>query len=107
MGKERILVGEQTIQTAIERVVLREAFSHAQEIGQRRGPEPVPVQPPFAAGREQAVEREHAQHLLPVGAFATAPQTRGEKGVELELAPEFIAQPAGPPRAGSGELQVV
>src|SRR5208283_6080911 len=107
MGKERVLVFEQAVQTAIECVILREALIHTQQIGQRRGVKPVPVQTPFAAGREQAVEREHAQHFLPVRAFATAPQPRAEEGVQLKLAPELIAQPAGTPSAGPGELQLV
>ena len=53
MGEERVLVFEQTVEAAIERVVLREAFIHAQEIGQRGGAKPVAMQPPFNC-REKA-----------------------------------------------------
>ena len=81
MRKECVLVCEQTIQAAIERVVLRVACVHSKQIGQGRRAEPVPVQPPFAAGREQAVKREHSQHFLPVRAFAAHTQTRGERKV--------------------------
>ena len=64
------------------------------------------VQPPFAAGGEQAVEREHAQDLFPVRAFAAASQAWGEEVVKVEIAPELVAQPAGAPGAGAGELQL-
>lgn len=65
------------------------------------------MQTPFAAGREQPVKREHAEHFLPVRAFAATAQARGEEGVELEVAPELIAQPARAPGAGTGELELV
>ena len=107
MGEERVLVLEQVVQAAVERVVLRVAFIHAEQIGERSGAKPVPVQPPFTAGRKEPVEREQTQDFLPVGAFATAPQARGEEGVQLQVAPELVAQPAGAPGAGPGELQLV
>jgi len=67
----------------------------------------MPVQPPFTAGGKQTVEREHAEHLLPVRALATDAQERGEEGVQLEFTPELIPEPAGAPGAGPGELQLV
>ena len=80
-------------------------FVDIEQIGARRGAEPMPVQTPFAAGGRPPVDREQAQNLCPVGAFATASQQRGKEGVELEFAPELIAQPAGTP--GAGELQLI
>ena len=49
--------------------------------------------------------REQAQDFLPVRAFAAATQTRGEEGIELEVAPALIAQPARAPGAGAGGLE--
>jgi hypothetical protein len=54
------------------------------------------VQAPFTAGRKQAVKGEHPEYFLPLRALATAPQPGREEGVQLEFAPELIAQPARP-----------
>ena len=85
-------------------VVLRQAWVGIKQIGQRGGAKPMPVQPPLAAGRKQAVEREHAQNLLPVRAFTTDAQARGEEGVELEFAPELVARASRRPRCGAGRV---
>ena len=106
MGEECVLVCQQTVETAIKRVILGEAFVRAQQVGAGGGGKPVAVQTPFAAGREQPVKREQAQDFLPVRAFAAATQARGEEGVELEVAPELIAQPARTPGTGAGELEL-
>ena len=79
MGEERVLVCAQTVQTALERVVLGEAFIHAEEIGAGGGAKPVPVQPPFAAGGEQAVKGQEPKPLFPIGAFAARAQARGRE----------------------------
>ena len=92
MGEEFVPVFQQAVGAAIERVVLREAFVRAQQAGAGRGGKPVAVQTPFAAGGKQPVKREQTQDFLPVRAFAAATQARGEEGVELEIAPELIAQ---------------
>ena len=106
MGEERVLVFEQSIQAAIERVVLGEAFVGTEQVGTGGGGKPVPVQPPFAPGRKQAIEREQAQDFLPVGAFAAAAQARGEEGVQVKFAPELIAQPARAPGTGTAEPEL-
>ena len=105
MGEEFVLVCEQAVEAAIERVVLGNAFVHAEQIGQRGGGKPVPGQPPFTARGEPPVKRKHAEDFLPVRAFATTAQARSEEGIELEVAPELIAQPARAPGARAGELQ--
>jgi hypothetical protein len=107
MGEEGVLVFEQSVEAAIERIVLGMAFVHTQEIRQCRGAKPVPVQTPFTAGGEQTVKRQEAQHLFPICALATASEAWSEEGVELKLAPELIAQPAVAPGAGTGELQLI
>jgi len=55
------------------------------------------MQPPLAARRQQSVDREDAQHLFPVGAFAVQRQARAEKIIEVKGAPQFVAQPARAP----------
>ena len=107
MGEEFILVFQQTVEAAIERVVLRNALVRAHQVGAGGGGKPVPMQTPFAAGRKQPVKREPAQDFLPIRAFATDAQAGGEESVELEVAPELIAQPARAPSAGTGELKLV
>jgi hypothetical protein len=107
MREERVLVFEQAVEAAIESVILCGAFIHAQQIGQRRGAKPVPVQAPFAARRKQTIKRQQPEHLFPIRSLATAPQPRGEESVQLQFAPELIAQPAGAPGARPGQLQTV
>ena len=106
MGEEFVLVFQQTVEAAIERIVLRQALVRAQQIGAGGGGEPVAVQAPFAAGRKQPVERQQAQDFLPVRAFAAAAQAGREERIELEVAPELIAQPARAPGAGAGKLEL-
>ena len=107
MSEERVLVFQQTVEAAIECVVLGNPFVHVEEIGAGRGGKPVPMQTPFAARRKQPVEREQAQDFFPGGAFAADAQARGKEGIELQIAPELIAQPAGAPGTGTAELELV
>ena len=107
MGEEFVLVFQQAVEAAIKRVVLGEALVRAEQIGTGGGGKPVTVQTPFAAGGEQPVKREQAQDFFPVRAFAAATQTRREERIELEVAPELIAQPARAPGAGAGKLELV
>ena len=74
MGEERVLVFGQIVQTAIERVVLGQAFIHPEPIGAGGGAKPMPVQPPSAAGGEQAVKGQEPKPLFPIGAFAARAQ---------------------------------
>ena len=105
MGEEGVLVCEQTVPAAGEGVVRGQAFIPAEPISAGGGAKPVPGPSPFAAGGEQTVESQEPEPLFPVGAFATDAPAGGEEGVELPLAPEWIAPPAGAPGAGAGELQ--
>ena len=93
------------VSAAGEGVVRGQAFIHAEQISAGGGAKPVPVPSPFAAGGEQTGESQEPEPLFPGGAFATDAPAGGEEGVELPLAPEWIAPPAGAPGAGAGELQ--
>ena len=54
----------------------------AEQIAQRGALEPLAVQPPFAAGIEQAVNDEGRQDELPMGALAVGRQPPGPEAVE-------------------------
>lgn len=107
MDKDRVLVLEQAVVPAIERIILGDTPVHAEQIGQRGGVEPVAVQAPLRAGRDEPVKHEHAQDFFPIGALAALAQTLGEEGVEPEAAPEQVAQPARAPLPRAREAQAV
>jgi len=104
VGEERVLMFQQTVQAVIERVVLGDAFVHAQQIDAGGGAKP--MQSRSAARREQAVERQEAEDFLPVRPFAAVAQARGEEGVELGSRLKSITQPARAPGAGAAELEL-
>jgi hypothetical protein len=54
----------------------------AQQIGERALSEPLAVQEPFAAGRNQPVGDEDEQHLVPACALAACRQALGEELVQ-------------------------
>lgn len=105
MPEELLLVRQQQVEAAIERVILRRPFADPEQIGQRCRREPMPMQPPFAARREQPVDREDAQDLLPIRALAAQRQPRAEEVVQVQRAPEFVGQPARAPLAGTLQPQ--
>jgi hypothetical protein len=107
MGEEFLFVREQQVVTAVEGVVLRGTGVDAEQVGERRSGEPVTVQPPFAAGREEPVDHEDAENFFPIGVFAADGQTRPEKIVELQRAPELVGEPARAPLAGMCEAELV
>lgn len=53
------------------------------------------------------MEREQAENFFPVRVLATAAQSLGEEGVEVEFAPELIAEPARAPGTGTRKLQFI
>ena len=55
------------------------------------------MQPPFAAGREEPVDDEDAQHFFPIGFLAADRQPGAEEVVEAQGAPQFVREPARAP----------
>ena len=89
MGEQRLLVGEQKVMAGVELVGLGEAEVTAEQIGERALAEPLAMQEPLAAGRDQPVGDQHEQDLLPARALAAGRQARGEEAVELQLLPQL------------------
>lgn len=65
----------------------------------------MPVQPPLAARREQSVDRQDAQDLLPRRALAAHRQARGKEVVQVQRAPKFVGQPTRAPLARALQAQ--
>ena len=59
------------------------------------------MQPPFAAGRDEPVGRQHLQHVLPARPLAARRQALGPESVELQFAPKDAGEPACAPLAAA------
>ena len=97
MIEERSLVLEQPIMTSVERVDVGRRVIDTEQIGQRAVVEPVPVQTPFAARREQPIHHQHREHLIETRALARGQQARAPEAIELKLLPQPQRQPARAP----------
>src|SRR5450755_2702941 len=64
--------------------------------------EPMPVQSPFAAGRNQLVADQRLQDVQPVRPFARGRQRRKPELVQSQLIPQKSGHPAGTPLTGTG-----
>ena len=93
--------------TAVKRVVLGGAFVDAEQVGERGGVEPLPVQSPLGAGGEQPVDDEDAQDFFPVGALAAFAKAPGEKSVEMELLVKCVGQETRAPLARMFQAQLL
>src|SRR5688500_4938378 len=91
---------------AIERADLRKPPVRTKQIGQRAPVEPLAMQPPLAAWRQQPVGHQHEQHLVPGRALAARRKFGAKEPVKPKLAPEHQRQPAGAkaPRAAEPKL---
>ena len=97
MSKKLLLERQHQIQTPVQRVILRSPPIHSEQVGQSCSGEPMTMQPPLAARREQSIDGEDAQHLLPVGALAAWREAGTKKIIEVKRAPQFVGQPARTP----------
>ena len=59
--------------------------------------EPLPMQPPFAARRDQLIARQCLQHVQPARALARRRQRRAPELVQPQLIPQDHRQPARAP----------
>ena len=87
MLEQRILMGQQTIMAGIQLMDLSEIGVGAQQISQRRAGEPLPIESPLAARRDQPVCGEYEQHMIPAGALTADWQTRQPELVEVQFFP--------------------
>ena len=88
---------QQAVQAAVERILLGQAVVGAEQVRHRALVEPLPVQPPLAAGIDQPVAHQRLQNVPPRRAFARVGQAIGPEAVEFELRVELARQPAGAP----------
>ncbi len=92
--------------TLIELVDLGHTRIGAQQIGQGALIEPLPMQPPFAARREQPIDHQYQQHLVPARALATLGQTLSPELILCQLLPELERQPAPAPHPRPTQAQL-
>src|SRR5208283_1853566 len=104
MTEQRLLVLQQPVVTAIELVDLGEPEIAAHEVGERGPLEPLPMQPPFASRRQQAIGDQHEKLLVPARALAARRQALRPEPVETQFLPKRQRQPAGAPLTRPAKL---
>ena len=97
MREQRFLMLQQQIVTGIKLVLFRQAEVGSQQVGHRAAAEPLAMQPPFAARRNQPVGGKNLQNLIPPCSFPVRRQAIGPEPIELQLLPQLPGQPAGAP----------
>jgi hypothetical protein len=105
--EKRRLVGQQLVQAAVQRVLLRHRTILAQQIRLRRPVEPLPVQAPFAARLQQALAHQDLQPVQPARALAAAPQLLRPETVQGQPIPQRQRQPTASPLPGTAQAQFV
>ncbi len=99
MREQSLLVSDEPVVTGVELVRFREAEVAAEQVRHGAVEEPLAMQPPFAAGRDEPVGRQHLQHLIPARPLAAPGQAFGPEPVEPQFAPQHAGEPAGAPLA--------
>src|SRR5271169_5917361 len=95
--EQRGFVRDEQVQAAIEIVGLDERDVLAQQVAHCAMLEPMPMQSPLAAGRNQLIGDQGLQHVQPVGSLARGRQRRAPEIVQSQLVPQHHRQPAGAP----------
>ena len=105
MGFERVLMGQEPVQRAIEPVVIDLGLGQSQQIVQRRAPEPVLGDVQFTGGFAEPRDHQHRRHQAPGDVFTPSGQSRLQPLVESQRLPEFPGKPdvAEPPAAFEAE----
>ncbi len=101
--KERRLVGYEFVVAFVEAMNFRERKIRAEQIGDGRVIEPMPVQPPLRTRINEPVEHEGLQDLIPACAFAAGGEFVAPELAQTELLPQFAAQPARAPLARTAQ----
>ena len=92
---------QQKIMAGVKLVRLCQSEVGPQQIGHGTLAEPIAVQLPLAARRDQSVRDQHLQDLIPLRAFAARAKPVGPEPVEFQLPPQLPGQPTGAPLARS------
>jgi len=95
--EEVLLVRGQLVQATIETIGKHEREILAAQVTHRALIEPLPMQPPFAARRDQLIARQRLQNVQPTRALARGSKRLGAKIVQPKLIPEDHGQPARAP----------
>ena len=91
------LVHQQPVQAPIQIVLVRQGEVRAEQIAHRTPFIPLPMQPPLAAGVDQAVGDQCLQHVQPPCALPRGGQPGRPEIIQPQLIPHMTRQPAGAP----------
>jgi hypothetical protein len=97
VAEQRALEWQHLVQAAIQRVLRYQRIILAEKIPHRALLEPLPMQPPFAAGINQPVAHQRLQDMPPAGSLARVRQALCREPIELQLFVEMTRKPAGSP----------
>jgi hypothetical protein len=106
MREQRFLMRQQEIVAGIELVLFRKSEVRTQEIGHCAVAEPLAMQSPLAARRDQPIGRQHLQDLIPPRSLPARRQPIDPEPIELKLLPQLPGQPAGAPLPRSTKLHL-
>jgi hypothetical protein len=95
MREQRPFVSEQQVVTGVELVSVGQTQVAPQQVAHRTVEEPLAMQSPLAARRDQPIGRQHLQHVVPTRPLAARRQSLGPETIEPQLAPQRARQPAG------------
>src|ERR1700722_1425426 len=106
MREQRLLMRQQQIVAGVEFMLFRKAEVRTEQIGHRAVAEPLAMQPPLAARRDQPVSRENLQNLVPARLLPVRRQPIGPESIKLKLLPQLSGQPAGAPLPRTTKLHL-
>jgi hypothetical protein len=98
--EQSLLVLQQPVVAAVERVAVRQRRVGSQQIRQGAAPIPFAVQAPLRSWCNQPVRDQHQQHMVPACALAARRQPVGPEAIKPQLLPQLHGQPARAPLPG-------
>ena len=99
MREQCVFVPQQKVVAGVELVRLGQSEVRPQQVGHGALAEPVAVQLPLAARRDQPIRHQNLEDLIPACAFAAWRQAVGPELIQLQRLPQLPGQPTGTPLA--------
>ena len=97
MREQCLLVLQQKVMAGVELVRIGQPEVRPQQVGHGAPAEPIAMQLPLAARRDQPVPDQYLQDLIPSRSLAARSQAVAPEAVQLQRLPQLPRQPTGAP----------
>jgi hypothetical protein len=97
MREQRVFVLQQEVMAGVQLVWIGQPEVRPQQVGHGAPAEPIAMQLPLAARRDQPVRHQYLQDLIPSRSLTARRQAVAPEAVQLQRLPQLPRQPTGAP----------